>query len=617
MNMDSRISVIPRLPLLLLLLVIVMAILPSSLAVDPTPVLHYDWKEPQEPSIRGGTRRRRRTATEEEHHGQAPHKHTDFYHARPNDLQKQFVSQTLGSNMVLQRDKPAIIWGHTQEKGVKVTVTLRKDKDTTKDQESFTKTTTSDATSGLWRMELPTQPASLHTYTIHIQSNHDQKAILNNVLFGDVYLCGGQSNIVLSMAAAAHGPQEAKRAAQEFPHIRLFTVGQETDAATPLPDLQTVQQPWTPASYTSLISSAEHPTYHYFSAMCWFFGTAVSTGLDHKVPLGLISNNWGASRIEVWQPANDYGEVAENWKGAELYNSMLVPYMVGPLQLTGFVWYHGEAHAQHAADAQRYKYHFPNMIQEWRRGFQQPEAFFGWIQLSTMCNKTAVAEVRDVQASTLFHEGIAGTKVAFATAADRGDACNVHSPAKQEVGQRLGKAALAVQYGHTNLHWKSPSYDKAVHQQHANNNHRISILVHLQDTTGQGLYMIDTPFSIDPNRPTLPPEMILHKVPPFSSCDEQWPGTCAGASVLLDHGFGWVNATIHIHNETTLEFVAKSTNLGEHHRSGGIHSNNGGSVKILATSYGWGALPLLTVYDKGTDLPVLPWKEFLHGDEME
>ena len=127
--------------------------------------------------------------------------------------------------------------------------------------------------------------------------------------------------------------------------------------------------------------------------------------------------------------------------------------------------------------------------------------------------------------------------------------------------------------------------------------------------------MVDTPFSIDPNRPTLPPE--INKVPPFSSCHEQMPGTCAGANLLLDHGGGWVNATIRIHDEQTLELVAKSTDTVERSSGGGISSNNGGGVKILASSYGWGALPLLTVYDKGTGLPVLPWKEFLHGDEME
>ena len=30
---------------------------------------------------------------------------------------------------------------------------------------------------------------------------------------------------------------------------------------------------------------------------------------------------------------------------------------------------------------------------------------------------------------------------------------------------------------------------------------------------------------------------------------------------------------------------------------------------LKGTSYGWGAIPLLSVYDKGTGLPVLPWHE--------
>ena len=38
--------------------------------------------------------------------------------------------------------------------------------------------------------------------------------------------------------------------ADKYPQLRLFTVGQKTASATPLGDLQTVEQPWAVASHT-------------------------------------------------------------------------------------------------------------------------------------------------------------------------------------------------------------------------------------------------------------------------------------------------------------------------------------------------------------------------------
>ena len=34
-----------------------------------------------------------------------------------------------------------------------------------------------------------------------------------------------------------------------------------------------------------------------------------------------------------------------------------------------------------------------------------------------------------------------------------------------------------------------------------------------------------------------------------------------------------------------------------------------GNGAPVASRYGWGAVPMMSLYDKGTDLPVLPWLE--------
>jgi hypothetical protein len=50
-----------------------------------------------------------------------------------------------------------------------------------------------------------------------------------------------------------------------------------------------------------------------------------------------------------------------------------------------FTWYQGEANTENATSAAQYSCMFPQMITAWRSAFEQPTAFFGFVQLSTWC----------------------------------------------------------------------------------------------------------------------------------------------------------------------------------------------------------------------------------------
>ena len=70
-----------------------------------------------------------------------------------------------------------------------------------------------------------------------------------------------------------------------------------------------------------------------------FFGKNVHDSLGGKVPVGLISNNWGGTKVEQWMPAQT-SVVAGcgHASSGELYNAMIAPYAIGPLALDGFIW---------------------------------------------------------------------------------------------------------------------------------------------------------------------------------------------------------------------------------------------------------------------------------------
>merc|ERR1719453_2455502 len=131
---------------------------------------------------------------------------------------------------------------------------------------------------------------------------------------------------------------EYAKEADNYPNIRLFTVGQKTSSRTPLTNLQTIEQLWTRASGTAVVRGK----FDYFSAVCWFFGEGVHDGLGGKVPIGLVSDNWGGTRVEQWMSPESSLHCGHPSSG-ELYNAMIVPYTVGPMALTGFTWYQGES----------------------------------------------------------------------------------------------------------------------------------------------------------------------------------------------------------------------------------------------------------------------------------
>ena len=93
-------------------------------------------------------------------------------------------------------------------------------------------TTTADS-AGVWRQKLPATPASSTPHTIRVAGAHpagtfSAAAALSNGLFGDVFLCGGQSNMQFSMPAIANATAEialANRCASPLAALRLASRG--------------------------------------------------------------------------------------------------------------------------------------------------------------------------------------------------------------------------------------------------------------------------------------------------------------------------------------------------------------------------------------------------------
>jgi sialate O-acetylesterase len=94
------------------------------------------------------------------------------------------LPQLISNGMVLQRDTDLKIWGWAA-KDEKVALVFN--------GKSYSATTGSD---GKWMVTLPKMKAG-GPYSMDITASN--QVHLTNILFGDVWLCSGQSNMVLNM----------------------------------------------------------------------------------------------------------------------------------------------------------------------------------------------------------------------------------------------------------------------------------------------------------------------------------------------------------------------------------------------------------------------------------
>ena len=187
------------------------------------------------------------------------------------------------SHAVLQREKP-IVFSGTAPAGSHLTATF----------DGLEKEALSDLRNE-WRVEFPALAASFEPRTLQVKClETGEQLVLEDLLIGDVWLCGGQSN--MEMPVWSEQPYwytanaEAEVAAAKHPQIRLFDMLATREIAPHAPkyDLKPGTA-WVPCSPETVKT---------FSACGYFFGRQLQA--DLKIPIGLISANWGGTDIAAW-----------------------------------------------------------------------------------------------------------------------------------------------------------------------------------------------------------------------------------------------------------------------------------------------------------------------------
>jgi sialate O-acetylesterase len=398
------------------------------------------------------------------------------------------LPKIFGSHMVIQQDKPIVVWGWDQP-GQDVTANIGAN--------SAKATTTKD---GEWKIVLPAMKAGGAAVTLSVTGSTGVN--FDDVLVGEVWICSGQSNMEFGVGNVNNA--KAEIAAADYPQIRLMKVDKSWK---PSPQ-QDMNGEWKLCTPESIVQGG----WNGFSAVGYFFGRNLYKQLN--VPIGLIDATWGGTRIESWTPPQGFAEVpalkseyeklqmqvpgspehdqqlntaidaiaawAADAKKAvadrtlpspmptvpaglmgpdnvqaptALFNGMIHP--LCPFAIRGAIWYQGESNESEGA---LYTDRMKALIGGWRTIWGEGDFPFYFVQIAPYNYGARRQDLpRFWEAQAAAEKQIPNTGMIVVN--DIGNPSDIHPKNKQEVGRRLAIRALTDTYGKTDLLSRSPTFE--------------------------------------------------------------------------------------------------------------------------------------------------------------
>ncbi|MDP6524373.1 MAG: sialate O-acetylesterase [Kiritimatiellia bacterium] len=411
-----------------------------------------------------------------------------------------------GDHMVVQRDKPWRVWGWA-EPGEKTTVAFG----------GQVRSGVADE-GGRWRVEMEQVPASSEARELNVSAG-SKSLTIRDVLVGDVWLCGGQSNMEWSMRATRDSDVEIPAA--NFPGIRFIRLPKVAHLEPQ--DNFPVENPESPTGNWRLAVSNQVEN---CTGVGYYFAKRIHRRLN--VPVGLIDTSWGGTMAQHWvsketlrpipemAPYFEKFEVAlkqwedggreegakkryeqdlKAWEEARakakaegekeprkpnskaytnpalkgqpggMLNGCIMP--LANCAIKGVLFYQGENNS-FTVGWKPFPKTYPAVVSDWRKIFGDAKLPFGLVQIAGWSNRRGMEYdmnhhcniVREVQFNTWKATPNTGLIVTFDTNVSQG----IHPIRKAPVGERAARWALAEVYStlahgsNRLLEWKGPVY---------------------------------------------------------------------------------------------------------------------------------------------------------------
>jgi len=388
-------------------------------------------------------------------------------------------------HMVLQRGIRAPVWGKAAP-GAEVHVTLGSEHELR---------TQADA-QGQWKVDFKGLKTRT-TGTLLTISSGTERITIRDVLVGEVWFASGQSNLAHPLEFSNGGREEVVR--HSDPHLRVFTVGL---TAAPEPQFNATGKSAAFKELSRWYSAIDSQALR-FGGTVYYFGKNLRAYLG-EVPVGIIQcavggrpiqsfcareallkTDLGRRQLEAWRKQIedwDSGEMergyparlaawrasgsgdagkprppmdprTDNWEPTVLFNGMVSAQI--PYGLRGAIWYQGENNTRSAEEPRFYAETLANMVGDWRRRFGHDFTFL-IVQLAGFRAPDTKPEPVDPERvhygwpflqnqQRIAHEIISRSGLVVTN--DIGEVANIHPGNKLEVGRRLARWAMHLDYG--------------------------------------------------------------------------------------------------------------------------------------------------------------------------
>jgi hypothetical protein len=333
--------------------------------------------------------------------------------------------------MVLQRNQAAPVWG-TATPGLTVQVYL---------DDVLIGSDAADA-NGDWKVFMPSHAADGGTaHVLKVTAEGAPDTVLTDVIYGDVYLCSGQSNMAFAMSSITN--YDAISGTLTNALIRQVNVNRSY-SETLLDEPASYYYPWERGDD---LSDVRH-----FTAIGYL--TALEIQKETGVPIGLLHSSYGGMEINMFLNEEGLslmpelaGLIADFEQGGaadlhDIYNAMIGPLV--PYGICGILWYQGESDRDKPAI---YEQKMIGLIRGWRAAWNLGSLPFYYVQLPNYApGDQDYPKIREAQLNALSE-----TNTGMAVTIDVGDDSNIHPTNKQDPCHRLAQWVLSKNYGRDNV----------------------------------------------------------------------------------------------------------------------------------------------------------------------
>ena len=409
------------------------------------------------------------------------------------------MPKVFSDNMLLQRQTTVKLWG-TADANADIEVRFN-------GQSAKTKATKN----GDWELRLEPMEANAENQTLVVFENGAESKSIKNVLVGEVWIAGGQSNMELPMWEC--DTLEYAKQNADYPSIRYF---RQPNVISKTPQKDSPEGSKWFACAKNTVGGMSGVAFHFAERLL----------KDLNVPVGILHSSSGATEMASWIPreyassspylekymgdffkeAESYDRAAyekslaeykkkdaeykarcaaaekagkpkpgRNWLEAISPNEISPRYhfrsptyhfnsTVSPIvgySLRGVIWYQGESDSSDEK-LPEFERSFKILTTSWRELWQMPNMPFLYVQLASYCvdgkpDGDRWAKTRWVQ--YLCQKSI--PNIAMANIIDTGLKNNIHPTDKKTVGERLEKIALQEVYRTKDINSHCPVFKSA------------------------------------------------------------------------------------------------------------------------------------------------------------